>query len=234
MSEGSTYVISEVVEKTGLKSHTIRYWEEQLNLAIARNKMGHRYYTDKDIKLFLRINELKNKGFQLKAIAMMLPEGEEMDKLDVQEMTQLKDEMNSKVIQLRESKYKGNFEVEGGEILEKQETNPVVANEEENRVVVERTSSQKLEQFQQIMTRVIGEAMRANNAEVSEAVSEHVTDSVIKRMDYLFRVKEDHEEERFKKLDELIRDVQKSRQEAAATIPSKSKKKKKRGLFGKS
>ena len=43
-----------------------------------------------------------------------------------------------------------------------------------------------------------------------------------------------HEEERFKKLDELIRDVQKSRQEAAATIPSKSKKKKKRGLFGKS
>lgn len=225
MSEGSTYVISEVVKKTGLKSHTIRYWEDELKLTIARNNMGHRYYTDKDIKLFLRINELKNKGFQLKAIALMLPELKEVDELNIQDMSQLKDEMNSKVIQLRESRYKGNFDSEGGEILGKQETNPIVANEENTEVIIEKHSSKKLEQFQQIMTRVIGEAMRANNAEVTEEISEHVTDNVIREMDHLFRVREDHEEERFKKLDELIRDVQKSRQEVAATTPARKKKK---------
>ncbi|MDO5291231.1 MAG: helix-turn-helix domain-containing protein [bacterium] len=232
MSEGSTYVISQVVQKTGLKSHTIRYWEEELKLDIPRNNMGHRYYTDKDIKLFLRIKDLKSKGFQLKAIALMLPDLGEIDELDMQDMMQLKDEMNSKVIQLRESRYKDSFQNEGGEILDKQETDPVVTNEEDNEIVVEKSASEKLERFQQVMTKVIGNAMKTNNVEVTEAISEHVTDSVIKEMDYLFRIKEDHEEERFKKLDELIRDVQKSRQEVAATVPSRKKKKK--GLFRRS
>ena len=151
MSEGSTYVISQAVKKTGLRSHTIRYWEDELKLPIARDSMGHRYYTDKDVKLFLRIKELKSKGFQLKAIALMLPDLGEIDELNTQDMTQLKDEMNSKVIQLRESKYKDNFQSEGGEILDKQETNPVVANEEDNEVVIEKIPSEKLERFQQIL-----------------------------------------------------------------------------------
>ena len=32
--------------------------------------MGHRYYTDENIKEFLKIKELKEKGYQLKAIRM--------------------------------------------------------------------------------------------------------------------------------------------------------------------
>ncbi|MDO5521679.1 MAG: helix-turn-helix domain-containing protein, partial [bacterium] len=78
------YTISEVVHKTGLKSHTIRYWEEELKLDIHRNNMGHRYYTDKDIALFLKIKDLKAKGFQLKAIKPMLIRNDEEDETSLE------------------------------------------------------------------------------------------------------------------------------------------------------
>ncbi len=39
---------------------------------IPRNEMGHRYYTDFHIRLFKQIKELKEKGYQLKAIKTAL------------------------------------------------------------------------------------------------------------------------------------------------------------------
>lgn len=59
---------------TGVKSYVLRYWEEELDLRIGRNELGHRYYTPFDIQLFLKINELKNRGLQLKAIRALIPE----------------------------------------------------------------------------------------------------------------------------------------------------------------
>ena len=41
-------------------------------MAIPRNEMGHRYYTDFHIRLFKQIKELKEKGYQLKAIKAAL------------------------------------------------------------------------------------------------------------------------------------------------------------------
>ena len=50
----------------------VRYWEEELDLTIPRNEMGHRYYTRENIQEFQKIKELKEKGYQLKAIRMIL------------------------------------------------------------------------------------------------------------------------------------------------------------------
>ena len=227
MSESSTYVISQVVNKTGLKSHTIRYWEEQLKLNIPRNNMGHRYYTDRDIELFLHIKDLKEKGYQLKAIELELSQEKNSNEVNQKVSASVLEDDN--VISL-ESRYKHNYDNEGRDSLKKQDTNPIVANEEEQDAVNPQDANKKMEQFQQIMTRIISEAIKENNMEVTNTICETVTDNVIKEMDYLFRVKEDHEEERFKKFDELLRDVQKSRQEAAVTT-STGKKKKKRRLF---
>lgn len=62
------YLISEVSELTGLEAHVLRYWEEELGLEIGRNELGHRYYTDNDIDMLIKAKEMKNKGFQLRAI----------------------------------------------------------------------------------------------------------------------------------------------------------------------
>ena len=70
------YMISDAADIVHVETHVLRYWEEELDLAIPRNEMGHRYYTKENIQQFQRIKELKEQGYQLKAIRMMLHEGE--------------------------------------------------------------------------------------------------------------------------------------------------------------
>ncbi len=62
------YLISDAARQVDVETHVLRYWEDELELAIPRNDMGHRYYTDYHIRLFCQIRDLKNKGYQLKAI----------------------------------------------------------------------------------------------------------------------------------------------------------------------
>lgn len=98
MSE-THYLISDASKKVDVESHVLRYWEEELEMNIPRNEMGHRYYTDFHIRLFKQIKELKEKGYQLKAIKTALAktldaEGESVAPTDVLEedvMTALKE-----------------------------------------------------------------------------------------------------------------------------------------------
>ncbi len=77
-----------------------------------------------------------------------------------------------------------------------------------------------MQQFQMILGNIVLKALQENNRElsrsVSDQVSDQVSDNVLKEMDYLMRVREEREDERFKKLDETIRLTQRSRKEAAA------------------
>ena len=66
------YMISDAAALAGVETHVLRYWEEELDLTIPRNEMGHRYYTRENIQEFQRIKELKENGYQLKAIRTML------------------------------------------------------------------------------------------------------------------------------------------------------------------
>ena len=64
------YMISDAARILALEQHVLRYWEDELQLDIPRNEMGHRYYTDENIKELMRIKELRSQGYQLKAIRM--------------------------------------------------------------------------------------------------------------------------------------------------------------------
>ena len=75
--EKTRYMISEAAEIVQVETHGLRYWEEEMGMVIPRNEMGHRYYTRENIRDFLRIKELKNQGYQLKAIRMLLKVGQE-------------------------------------------------------------------------------------------------------------------------------------------------------------
>lgn len=67
------YSVSATSKLLDMQSHVLRYWEEELSLPIGRNEMGHRYYTCRDIQVFLSIKELKKKGYSLKEIAGLMP-----------------------------------------------------------------------------------------------------------------------------------------------------------------
>lgn len=68
------YTVRQAMEMTGVKAYVLRYWEDELELKIHRNELGHRYYTGYDIQLFLNIKELKNRGLQLRAIRDLIPQ----------------------------------------------------------------------------------------------------------------------------------------------------------------
>lgn len=75
--EQKRYMISDAAKMVDVESHVLRYWEDELELPIGRNEMGHRYYTEDNIRMFHHIKDLKEQGFQLKAIKVLLPEMEQ-------------------------------------------------------------------------------------------------------------------------------------------------------------
>jgi DNA-binding transcriptional MerR regulator len=72
--EEKRYIISDASKFVDVESHVLRYWEEELEIDIPRNEMGHRYYTEFHITLLKKIKELKEQGYGLKAIKMLMPQ----------------------------------------------------------------------------------------------------------------------------------------------------------------
>ncbi|MGN1187777.1 MAG: MerR family transcriptional regulator [Lachnospiraceae bacterium] len=177
--EEKRYIISEAAEKIGIEAHVLRYWEEELGLDIPRNEMGHRYYTENQLQLFRQIKELKDSGFQLKAVKTVL---------------------------------EGSDNLPG-------DAAATIAVPEGQELAMKR-SEDKLAQFEQIISDIVTRSLMANNSRLGEDISSMVTDQVsnkvIKEMDYMMRVREEAEDDRFRRLDETIRGMQRSNKEAAA------------------
>ena len=68
------FMISEASKRVNVETHVLRYWEEELELTIGRTEMGHRYYTEEDIRLFNCIKELKEQGMLLKELKELIPD----------------------------------------------------------------------------------------------------------------------------------------------------------------
>ncbi|MBQ8803397.1 MAG: MerR family transcriptional regulator [Tyzzerella sp.] len=163
------FMISEAAKRVNVETHVLRYWEEELELTIGRTEMGHRYYTEEDVRLFNCIKELKEQGLQLKELKELIP-----DMLQVRAQ--------------RRAQKKTPFE-------EKEETNPQV------------------EELSEIQL-----ALLENN----KVLQDSITQAVIKEMGFLFQANERQEEDRYKKLDALIRQQQSYRKESARSAPLKT------------
>ena len=128
------YTVRQAVTMTGVKSYVLRYWEEELDLRIGRNELGHRYYTPFDIQLFLKINELKNRGLQLKAIRTLIP-------------------------QEARNTYPSDLAKTGSEILEGEAAEDMFM-EKQKTSKEHREDDKKILEFQEILERLIHEEMQ--------------------------------------------------------------------------
>ena len=64
-----SYSIGEVVKKTGLSAHTLRYYEKEGLLPfVEKNSSGMRVYSDMDLGWLSMIGCLKDSGLQIKEI----------------------------------------------------------------------------------------------------------------------------------------------------------------------
>lgn len=91
-------------------------------------------------------------------------------------------------------------------------------NQIDNQVEIKK-SSDKMNQFKQILSEVMLQTMNEHGKEMGIQIS----DKVIKQMDYLLRMQEELEDERFKRLDETIRSYQKDRQEIGLSYKENKK-----------
>ena len=216
------YMISDASRRLKVEPPVLRYWEEELDMKIKRNEMGHRYYTAEDIQVLQVVQEMKNQGIQLRAIKQLVPELYQNPDYNWKGILEQKEGV------MQEMHGRSN----GGKVIE---INEMVSTQSQTPLAVDTMSAElKMEQFQEIMTKIVGKALEANNRSLSGAISNEVSDKVservIKQMDYVMRENEERQEERFRKLDEVLRQRQRANAEAAAAEESKRKKKKR--LFG--
>ncbi|MGN0342218.1 MAG: MerR family transcriptional regulator [Roseburia sp.] len=183
------YMISDAAALVNVESHVLRYWEEELDLTIPRNEMGHRYYTKENIEQFYKIKEWKEKGYQLKAIKILIHNGG-----------------NEELLHQMPEFQEGTAQMERSEVVKAQAADqvPVSKNVADN--------TRRMEQFQNMMTEIVRQAIEENSETLSREVGEEVRTRILKEMNYLAREQEDAQEERYRKLDELIRQNMRGKQ----------------------
>ncbi|MBO5197238.1 MAG: MerR family transcriptional regulator [Lachnospiraceae bacterium] len=290
------YMISDAAKQIDVESHVLRYWEEELEMDIPRNEMGHRYYREVDIETMRAVKRLKDQGYQLKLIKMILPEIERIEQLEPGKLLSLREQLEL-VTGLgpvggkdTSASGTGGMPTEGAQgtkgaqpaerIQPAEETRAAeVARAAEGAQAAERTQGmkrvqpaekisaeknsehcapalpevaaakegnqgetvqtgipdaaltqeEKLLKFREIMGGIVSDAVVSNNGRLTRAVSESVSEKVIKEMDYLMRIQEEKEEERYRQLDQTIREYQQGKAQTAAA----REKKKRKGLFAK-
>ena len=342
------YLIKEASAKIGVEAHVLRYWEEELKMQIHRNEMGHRYYTERDVEIFTKVRDLKEKGLQLKAIRRYLDirrqqiaNGEACNPVDVLQLVSSdepveqdmeygretgedrKDTASGKdmLTEAKDTVPKQGTAAEGtvskkdtvaanedavlkkdtvaadedtvskkgtaaevketvqkeapvtgkknaarkketgagsGSTVHKKETGKdkshtkketgaentdtvqqnetivkgAMQNEEtvaESRELVQKetasmipvrqtifSNEEKLEQFQQIMNRILANAIRENNELIEQSAGEHAASAVVTQIQGMTKEQEARAEARYQKLDQTLREIQRARMEAAA------------------
>ncbi len=200
--EEKTYSIKEAAAELELENHTLRYYEDELELNIPRNSLGHRYYREYDMKIFRDIIELKEQGLQLKAIKSAVQcyynplggEGQE--------------EGSAGYIQAAVALEKPKFDI----------TDTSNTKVEQFRLMMKQTFVQAIYENE--------EELKAElNYHIKYKIEEDMKDE-IEKIENLY---EEKDKERYKKLDETMREMQKIRSEI---IDITEQKKEKRSFFG--
>ncbi|MDD6401329.1 MAG: MerR family transcriptional regulator [Lachnospiraceae bacterium] len=209
-------MIKDAVKELKIEAHVLRYWEEELNLNIKRNSMGHRYYDDKDIRLFKEINNLRESGVSLKDIRLAIEKArKEFGADDNSKQNIYEEKTTDKSVETLEEKT-AILNVTKAAIDEQLSENK---NEiDENKIV-----DFKSVQLQNMMNKLVANALRENKKIITTSVKNEIADDVMKQIDLVIKEKEEREEERFRRLDENIRKLQQSEALIAATKAPKKR-----------
>lgn len=199
------YLISDAAKMVAVEAHVLRYWEEELELPIARTELGHRYYTRENIEIFQNVKKLKEEGLQLKAIKVLL---QETAKLEGAERLQQKIQHEAaQQKQEEEEAISGNTEEHAEEAGQETDMPP-----QETALAKMQNNAEKLQRFKELVEGIVEKVVKDNN----EVLQKRIEESFAKETDYLLHRQEQREEERFRKLDEAIRSHQKNSRYVAA------------------
>ena len=209
----SNYLISDAARQVKVEAHVLRYWEEELDLPIKRNELGHRFYTEADVERFREIKTMKERGLQLKAIRMILKNG----KLDMLGVPQPKQDSMASIEATDSAGAADSMEVadpmettDSMETTASMEANDMITGEDAR--LYDENREEKAKRLQWLLQQLFRETLQENNKEMCQMMKENI----LKELDYQFRMQEEKEEERYekqskqaeehyKRIDELLR-----------------------------
>ncbi len=206
-------LISDAAKEVKVESHVLRYWEEELHLPIKRNELGHRYYTEEDVERFKRIKGMKERGLQLKAIKMILKDG----RLDVLSTDTERTGLADASVPMKN----GGEEPETAEDIREETTVQeaqggmaidIIPNKGTQQEIDRESKEDKSRRLQWLLQQLIKQTLQENNGQLCREIRE----SVVKELDYQFRMQEEREEardkmlaerdeEHYRRMDELLR-----------------------------
>lgn len=224
--------IREAAQKMKVETHVLRFWEEELGLLIPRNEMGHRYYGESELELLKDVQKLKEKGFSLRAIKILLPETELVNQLDDFGLEILKEEL--------EKRFHEEEEEQPPKIETIKEASLKTGAKFRNSPPEETAKAEDLSvgpaQLVEVFKALFEEVMERNNQLLLKCLEENnkqtiqmqkkLSEGILKEMDYRLRMQEEAQEQYFKNLDEMVKNIQGG--QAAATLETG----KKRRFFG--
>lgn len=249
MEQKTIYYISEAAKKVQVESHVLRYWEDELKLPIKRNEMGHRYYTEQDIEQLRQIKVLKEQGLQLKAIRTVLFKVPPMSIGEVKGGTQTGNseskgnspdgkpreqdmEMRKeRLMNMVKERVEENVEKKMDEMATDKAHKYIVAlsggaegKVESKQEYADAEKTQKAARLQYLLQHMITDAVKSANRELCNEVK----DSILKELDYQFRLQEERDNERrkqdeehYRKIDEMIRERRKPKEKLLKKFPVK-------------
>lgn len=145
-----------------------------------------------------------------------MTQGEEVQRQDIQKENRRKEtEEKNKNIAGRNREETGVDSGKNCKVI-------AIHNKTEDAAVAEREA--KMQQFEDIMGRIVGKALREQAENLGDAMGNHLCNKMLREVDELMVEQEQREEERYKRLDETIRSVQKARQEVAVSKDGTRKK----------
>ena len=217
------WLISEAAREVEVESHVLRYWEEELKIPIKRNEQGHRYYTREDVEFFKQIKGMKEKGLQLKAIKLIMKNGDLdvlPDKTDlmlkksgddhvetmVEKNVETKEQVQIQRQDIAQVQTRGQAQdVMRGQVqdMPQSQTQDVVHGQAQDMAYMQAqgaANSASLQENKEEKTLrlqwLLQQLIREAVRENNRELTQEIKESVVKELDYQFRNLEEREEQR--------------------------------------
>ena len=193
--------VKDVAEMLETEAYVLRFYEKELNLEIRRNSKGHRVYTLEDVEMFRKIQEMREKGLQLKAIETIVHDGSEEVKETYEQLSSITLAPSTKI------------------------DKPQLAE-----IDITNTEDEKVKQFSCLMKEMLKQALmecsEQSKVELKETIKQEVDLAVEEKVMQIQEAQDSKNEEYYRKLDETMREVQRMRKEmseAQSEPPRKEK-----------
>lgn len=204
MIEDKEYLsVKDVAEMLDTEAYVLRFYEKELHLDIRRNVKGHRVYSLEDVEMFKKIQDLREKGLQLKAIETIVHDG------GSEEAKETYEQLSSIAV------------LPGA--------TPIPTAQDLAKVDITDTDDEKVKRFSSMMKDVFKQALTEYNVvaeeKIHDAIRQEVELAVDEKVGALTKEQTQKNEEYYKKLDETMREVQKMRREFYEAKPETQKEK---------